>query len=186
VGLNYLVSTRQYGPWDLLVLGCGLPGAMATAAGMGEPSLQAAGVLGPAVQMWAPGGQCSSTAGMWEPRLCVYLLAQATRSHGSWCWLEGTKPFGHKSSGAWFPTWASGSTDQWCCCWFRGAKSAGLWLLLPVELWEPCILLTQRHWFTWCFMVKVAGHVIGESVEPQVRVCAGKQDLLLSTLSNGG
>jgi hypothetical protein len=33
--------------------------------------------------------------------------------------------------------------------------------------------------------VKVAGHVVGKSMELQVPVCAGKQELPLSTLNNG-
>jgi hypothetical protein len=55
-GINHLVLTMQQRPWGLLVLGCGLPGAMATTTGMGDPSLQAAGVLGPACQVLAATG----------------------------------------------------------------------------------------------------------------------------------
>jgi hypothetical protein len=45
---------RQWRPWGLLVLVHGLPGAMTSATGMGKPSFQAPGVLGPAFQAWAP------------------------------------------------------------------------------------------------------------------------------------
>jgi hypothetical protein len=69
VGLNHLMPTRQQKPWGLFVLGPGLPGAMAAAAGLGDPSLWAVAVLGPACWVWAPEGQYSSTAGMGEPSL---------------------------------------------------------------------------------------------------------------------
>jgi hypothetical protein len=50
------------------------------------------------------------------------------------------------------------------------------------ELW---VLLIQVYQFPWHFRVKVAGHVVGESIELQVTACAGKQDLLLRVQSNG-
>jgi hypothetical protein len=53
------------------VLGCGLPGATATATGTGEASLWVAGVLGTAFQVWAPGEQFNNAAGMGEPRLWI-------------------------------------------------------------------------------------------------------------------
>jgi hypothetical protein len=39
-GLTILVLTRQWRPLGLFVFECGLPGVMAAAAGMGDPSLQ--------------------------------------------------------------------------------------------------------------------------------------------------
>jgi hypothetical protein len=44
---------------------------MAVAAGSGEPSLHAAGILGPVCQVWALGGQYSSAAGTGEPSLQI-------------------------------------------------------------------------------------------------------------------
>jgi hypothetical protein len=48
----------------------------------------------------------------------------------------------------------------------QGTKPAGLCLLLLIEQWEPWVLLIQGHWFPWGFRVKVAGHVVGGSLEP--------------------
>jgi hypothetical protein len=55
VGLNHLVSTRQWGPWGLLVLGHGLPGATGAAAVTREQSFRATKALG-----LCPGEQYSS------------------------------------------------------------------------------------------------------------------------------
>jgi hypothetical protein len=54
-----------------LLAGAGLPGAAATATIIGEPSLLAAEVLGPAFQVWAPEEQCNSAAGTGEPNLQI-------------------------------------------------------------------------------------------------------------------
>jgi hypothetical protein len=55
--LNHVVPTRQQRSWCLLMPGYGLPGATEAAAVMGEESLSAAGVLGPACQAWASRSQ---------------------------------------------------------------------------------------------------------------------------------
>jgi hypothetical protein len=49
--------------------------------------------------------------------------------------------------------------------------------LLPMEQWEPWVLLTQGCQFPWCFRVKIVGCVVGGSMELQVPVCARKQNL---------
>jgi hypothetical protein len=54
-----------------------------------------------------------------------------------------------------------------------------------MEQQEPWVLLTQEHQFPWHFRVKVAGHVVGRSMELQVPVFARKQDLPSSVQSNG-
>jgi hypothetical protein len=36
----------------------------------------------------------------------------------------------------------------------RGTEPAGLHLLLTMEQWEQCDLLTEGHWFPWHFRVK--------------------------------
>jgi hypothetical protein len=59
----------------------------------------------------------------------------------------------------------------------RGSKPTGLCLLLPVEQWEPWVLLTQGCKFPWHFRVKGAGCVVWGSMELQVAECARKQDL---------
>jgi hypothetical protein len=104
VGLNCLVLTRQQRPWCLLVLGCGLPRAIATAADTEDPSLQAARVLGPACQVWASRSQRSCS------------------SH------RRTKLVGRGIPGACLLVWASGnavSAVQWCCR-HRGTKCGAL------------------------------------------------------------
>jgi hypothetical protein len=118
----------------LFVLGCGLPGATESAAGMGEPSLQAVGALGhtwwhrqpgtmavaagtedqACVQLeswcllarcWLP-GTTAAAAGMEEPSLqaarVLELACQvpASKSHGSCCRHRGSKPVASGSSRA--------------------------------------------------------------------------------------
>jgi hypothetical protein len=112
----------------------------AAAAGMGDPSLQAAGVLGPACQV--PG----------------------SKSYRSCCSYKRTKPAGSESCGACLLAQASRSTvQQLLLAW--GTKPACLLLLLSVEQWEPWVLLIQGSWLSWCFRVKVAGYVVEGSME---------------------
>jgi hypothetical protein len=59
VGLNHLVPTRQQKPLGLLVLVHGLPRAVAAAAVMGEPSLQACAFC----YSWTSGSPGPSYAG---------------------------------------------------------------------------------------------------------------------------
>jgi hypothetical protein len=65
---------KQKKPWGLLA-GTGLPGAMVTAAGMGEPSLWAVGVLGPDFLHGLQGAQFSGAAagGTEPPCFCLLL-----------------------------------------------------------------------------------------------------------------
>jgi hypothetical protein len=44
-------------------------------------------------------------------------------------------------------------------------EPACLSLLLLLEQWELWDLLTQGHWFLWCFRAKVAGPVLVGSME---------------------
>jgi hypothetical protein len=98
------------------------------------------------------------------------------------CPLRRTEPAG-RSFGARSPSWASGSTVLWYCNRLRRTKPACsrelpakfrsvallqelsllACALLLVEQWEWWDLLTQRHWFPWCFRVKIGGHELGES-----------------------
>jgi hypothetical protein len=85
---------------SLLVLGCGLPGAMAAATGIGETSLQAAGALGPACWHRLP-GTTAAAAGMegtslWaEGVLGPACHVPASRSHKNRCSHGRTKqPWG--------------------------------------------------------------------------------------------
>jgi hypothetical protein len=155
VDLNYLVSRRQQRPWGLLVLGHGLSGATAAAAGMGEPSLWASGFMGPACWVQAPGGQCSNAASTGDPSLGSRSLGACLPGAGfqepqellqSW----ENKAVGSGSSGTCLLSWGSGSTVQWYCR-LGHCKPVSLHLLLPVEQWEPCVLLMQVCPFPWHF-----------------------------------
>jgi hypothetical protein len=73
-----------------LLAGTGLLRVTATAAGIGEPSLWAVGVLGPALQVWAPEEQCSSTASMGELSLRIVGVLGSDFPHR----LQGTESAG--------------------------------------------------------------------------------------------
>jgi hypothetical protein len=138
-------------------LGHGLPVATAVAAGTEEPSLWIVGVLGLDFLHRMQGAQFSGTAAsLREPSL-------------STTGVPGPD-FSHRLQGVQFSDTAAG-----------GTKPDGLHILLLVEQQEPLVLLTQGHQFPWCFRVNAAGHVVRGNMMFQVLVCAGKQDLQLST-----
>jgi hypothetical protein len=93
-------ACRQWELWGLLANG--LPETMAAATGTGEPSLQAAGVLG--LPCWGMGSRTavqqhcrqrgSTPLGNGCPGAC--LPAWVTRSHGSCCRHGGSKPAGSR------------------------------------------------------------------------------------------
>jgi hypothetical protein len=137
-----------------------------------------------------PCGQLAST-GYQEPwQLLQIQVIQPCWQQEFWClfascWLPGTtvaaqswgtKPVGSRSSGACFLVHASGSSvQQLLPKWGKQAH----WLV-PSVTHEATGALGPTyigHWFLWRFRVKVAGHVVGGSMELWVPVYARKQDL---------
>jgi hypothetical protein len=115
--------------------------------------------------IWCP--QCSRGPGIY---LCWGIGSRSQSSCGR---HRGSKPVGSGSSGAYL----SGASIQEPHCQHGKPSllSSGSCSLL-----EPWVLLIQGHWLPWHFKVKVAGHVVGRTMEPWVPVFAGKQDLPLS------
>jgi hypothetical protein len=70
--------------------------------------------------------------------------------------------------------------DCWPGALFSGAAAIlgepSLWLAHFVIAAEAVGPAYTGCWFPWHFRVKVAGHVVGRSMELQVLVCASKQD----------
>jgi hypothetical protein len=148
------VPTKQWRPSGLLVLGRGLPGATAAAAGMREPSLRKQepwGLLASvgyqelwqlpqtwgnqACRQWEFWG-LTVGRGFWEYSAVALLLAWGNQAH---C-LAPCYP------------WSSGIHGS---CLYRGASSPGI--------------------SGWRYQIRLC------CVELQVPVCARKQDLLMST-----
>jgi hypothetical protein len=95
---------------------------MAPGAGMEEPSLWPAGVLGLAFQAWAPGRQYSSTAGTKEPSLWAaefWILIAGTVFSGA---AAGSGEPRQLACTFYYP-WSSGSYGS---CLYRGASFPGV------------------------------------------------------------
>jgi hypothetical protein len=72
-----------------ILLGCGLPGATAATASMGDPSLQATGALGPACWRGLPGAMAAA-ASMGEPNLLAYSCYLWSSGIPGYCFHRGT------------------------------------------------------------------------------------------------
>jgi hypothetical protein len=167
----------------------------AAAAGMGDPSLQAAIAQRPACWHQATGATVAS-AGMWNEacgplRKCntvTLLLAweePSLQAVGAlrptfWCQLPGATATAAglgepvlQGVGVLGPhSWLGAQFSDTVA--FLGEPS----LLLPMEQQEP--------WVSWHFRVKLAGPVVGGSTELHVPVCTGKQDLTAECMETSG
>jgi hypothetical protein len=85
------------------------------------------------------------------------------RSTVQWfcCWLKLRRIESMSRRSSWADLPYRLQEAQFCGVASGETELAGLDLLLPMEQWEPGILLAQECQFPWNFRVKVAGPVLG-------------------------